>query len=79
MKIEEVRKIMAAQPTGFRVAYLTNNDLLSREVSSRPFNLTPELDQDPLPEQEAHDIAITMASDPRFKPYGIVRTWVVEA
>jgi hypothetical protein len=79
MKIEEVRKIMAAQPTGFRVAYITNNDLLSREVSSRPFNLTPELDEPPLTEEEACEISVAFNANGKFKPYGIVRAWVVEA
>lgn len=74
MKIEEVRKIMAAQPTGFRVAYLTLDDIRGQH----PARLTPELDQPPLEEQEAHDIALAMPNDPRFKPYGISRAWVVE-
>ena len=74
---------MAAQPTGFRVAYITKADLeplLPRtHAGGPPLHLTPELDQPPLTEEEACEISIAFNANGKFKPYGIVRAWVVEA
>lgn len=81
MKIEEVRKIMseAAQPAMFRVAYLTIDDVRGTSVLDHPFRLSPEPHQPPIDKQEADAIASAMIHDLRFRPYNIVRAWIVEA
>jgi len=78
MKIAEVRKIMAAQPTGFRVSYITKADLDGpSQVTQAHF--APEIDEPPLTQEEACEISTAFNAGGKFKPYGIVRAWVVEA
>jgi len=78
MKIAEVRKIMAAKPAGWRVAYLTLDDV-HHSVAASPCRLTPESDEPPLSTFDEADYICKALTSNSFSAYQIARAWVVEA
>lgn len=79
MRIEEVRKIMDEKKCGWRIAYITKDDLAIGSILKAKPHVTPEHCEPPLDTfDEADNICQAMLSSSAFLPYGIVKAWVQE-